>query len=194
MKLIFVMVITVLGLPQGNTARNRNRGFDCPSGWYRILESCIWFSHEKKNFDRAHEHCGQVNERGRLFEPKNRLQNDLVLTLLKNRQKEKNAWVGITDRIEEGKFRYMSSYMPIFFSKWALSEPSNACGTQHCVNFWFKDDSWDDRQCTNKFHYICEVPLNELKMNAEQLAQKQGLALALFGLGRPPSPDCIDSD
>ena len=88
----------------------------------------------------------------------------------------------------------MSSYMPIFFSKWALTEPNNACGTQNCVNFWFKDDSWDDRQCTNKFHYICEVPLNELKMNAEQLAQKQWLVLASFGLSRPPRPDCIDSD
>ena len=115
MKLIFVMVITVLGLPQGRIARNRNRGFECPSGWYRILESCIWFSHEKKNFDRAHEHCGQVNERGRLFEPKNRLQNDLVLTLLKNRQKDKNAWV-------ESKIQLASVPKTIFKSKVQLEE------------------------------------------------------------------------
>ena len=69
---------------------------------------------------------------------------------------------------------------------------STNCGTQNCVNFWFKDDSWDDRQCTNKFHYICEVPLNELKMNQQWAIDKWWLAIA--GFGRPPSPDCIDSD
>ena len=62
MNLIFVLAVTVLGLTQGKTVRNRNRGFDCPSGWYPILESCIWFSHKKKNFYDAHEHCGQMNE------------------------------------------------------------------------------------------------------------------------------------
>ena len=139
MKLIFVLTITVFGLTQGKKFRlNRNhRGMECPSGWYRIMESCIWLSREKKSFDDAHQHCGQLIEHGRLFEPKNLLQNDLVLTLLDMRQKEAQyAWIGITDRQTEGKFKYVSSGKDAFFTKWAIGEP-NGGEDQNCVNFLF---------------------------------------------------------
>ena len=74
MKLIFVMVvITVLELTQGKIVLSRNRGAVCPSGWYRILDSCIWLSREKKNFDDARDHCATMNlDQGRLFEPTSR--------------------------------------------------------------------------------------------------------------------------
>ena len=169
MKLIFVLTITVLGLTQGKKFRlNRNhRGMECPSGWYRIMESCIWLSREKKSFDDAHQHCGQLIEHGRLFEPKNLLQNDLVLTLLDMRQKEAQyAWIGITDRESEGKFKYVSSGKDAFFTKWAIGEPNGGEGgydkDQDCVNFLFKDRSWDDYDCSSKVHFICERSLNDL--------------------------------
>ena len=170
MKLIFAIVfITILGLTEGNRFQKLIRGQECPSGWHRILESCIWLSREKKSFDDAHEHCGQLIEHGRLFEPKNRLQNDLVVTLVEMRQLEAQyTWIGITDRLTEGKFKYVSSGKDAFFTKWAIGEPNNGKGgffrksDQDCVNFLFKDQSWDDFECSEKLHFICERPLNDL--------------------------------
>ena len=162
MKLIFVMVvITVLELTQGKIVLSRNRGAVCPSGWYRILDSCIWLSREKKNFNDANHHCDQFHH-SRLFEPKSRLQNDLVVTLVENRQNESHAWIGITDRIEEGTFRYLSSGKEVFFTKWTTGEPNNYDEDEDCVNFLFKDRSWNDFGCSNKLHFICEIPLNDL--------------------------------
>ena len=163
MKLILVLAITVLGLTQGRFFKNRHRGPECRSGWYRIMETCIWLSREKKNFDDARDHCATMNlDQGRLFEPTSRLQNDLVVTLLKNRQNESHAWIGITDRIEEGTFRYLSSGKEVFFTKWTTGEPNNFYEDEDCVNFLFKDRSWNDFGCSNKLHFICEIPLNDL--------------------------------
>ena len=69
-------------------------GSSCPSGWHRILDSCIWLSGDQKDFDSAQQQCAQLVHNGRLFEPKNRLQNDLVSTLVKSLQ-PRNAWIGI---------------------------------------------------------------------------------------------------
>ena len=162
MKLILVLAITVLGLTQGRFFKNRHRGPECDSGWYRVMESCIWLSREKKNFDDARDHCATMNlDQGRLFEPTSRLQNDLVVTLLKNRQNESHAWIGITDRLEEGTFRYLSSGKEVFFTKWTIGEPNNNGpgddGSQNCVNIWWdNDESWDDLMCDEEIHYICE--------------------------------------
>ena len=168
MKLIFVLTISVLGLTQGIWAKNQNRNriSSCPSGWYRILDSCIWLSRETKNFDSANRECGRLTRNGRLFEPKSRLQNELVLTLVKHRQQKHKAWVGITDREFEGKFKYVSSGKDAFFTKWAIGEPNGGEGgyeeDQDCVNFLFKDRSWDDYECSSKVHFICERALNDL--------------------------------
>ena len=163
MKLIFVMVvITVLELTQGKIVLSRNRGAVCPSGWYRILDSCIWLSREKKNFAEAGHHCNQFPQ-SRLFEPKSRLQNDLVVTLVEMRQKEDQyAWIGITDLLTEGTFTYLSSGKEVFFTKWTTGEPNNFYEDEDCVNFLFKDRSWNDFGCSNKLHFICEIPLNDL--------------------------------
>ena len=178
MKLIVVLTISVLGLTQGIWAKNQNRNriSSCPSGWYRILDSCIWLSRETKNFDSANRECGRLTRNGRLFEPKSRLQNELVLTLVKHRQQKHKAWVGITDREFEGKFKYVSSGKDVFFTNWATGEPNDHQDGQDCVNFYsiysnFKLENgklelesqsrWDDESCNAKFHFICEKPLNE---------------------------------
>ena len=172
MKLIFVLTISVLGLTQEIRAKNQNRNriSSCPSGWYRILDSCIWLSRKTKNFDSANRECGRLTRNGRLFEPKSQLQNELVLTLVKDRQQKHKAWVGITDREFEGKFKYVSSGKDVFFENWAEGEPNNHLNHQYgqdCVNFWpswmedEKQGQWDDESCNAKLHFICEKPLDE---------------------------------
>ena len=148
-------------------------GSSCPSGWHRILDSCIWLSGDQKDFDSAQQQCAQLVHNGRLFEPKNRLQNDLVSTLVKSLQPS-NAWIGITDRQSEGRFEYLSSGKEASFTGWSPGNPDDYQGRQDCALFWFQwrhngnnvDDSrlgkWDDDDCDSRFHYVCEQPLTGL--------------------------------
>ena len=177
MKFTFALIITVislLGLTQGGrTVRNTvssSSGSSCPSGWHRILDSWIWLSGDQKDFDSAQQQCAQLVHNGRLFEPKNRLQNDLVSTLVKSLQPS-NAWIGITDRQSEGRFEYLSSGKEASFTGWSPGNPDDYQGRQDCALFWFQwrhngnnvDASrlgkWDDDDCDSRFHYVCEQPL-----------------------------------
>ena len=141
----------------------------CPSGWYRILDSCIWLSRDKKDFDSAQKQCAQLVDNGRLFEPKNSLQNDLVSTLIKSLQPS-SALIGLTDRQSEGRFAYLSSGKEPSFSNWAPGEPNDWGSGEDCAHFFFKlmngnnvHDSqwgkWNDVPCNMKWHYVCEKPL-----------------------------------
>ena len=163
----------------GRTVRNTvssSSGSSCPSGWHRILDSCIWLSGDQKDFDSAQQQCAQLVHNGRLFEPKNRLQNDLVLTLVKSLQPS-NWWIGITDRQSEGRWEYLSSGKVTSFSNWAPGQPDDGqrSNTQDCAQFWFQyrrtvtfdEDNvrrglWDDQFCTSRWHYVCEQPLTGL--------------------------------
>ena len=151
-------------------------GSSCPSGWHRILDSCIWLSGDQKDFDSAQQQCAQLVHNGRLFEPKNRLQNDQVLTLVKSLQPS-NWWIGITDRQSEGRWEYLSSGKVTSFSNWAPGQPDDGqrSNTQDCAQFWFQyrrhvtfdEDNvrrglWDDQFCTSRWHYVCEQPLTGL--------------------------------
>ena len=81
----------------------------CPNGWYRILDSCIWLSQEKLNYEDANTRCGELVANGRLFEPMNLLQNNLVKqlaqTLVETSESlnEYHIWVGIDDKLVEGE-------------------------------------------------------------------------------------------
>ena len=147
-------------------AVSSSSGSSCPSGFYRILDSCIKLSRDKQNFDSAQQKCAQLVPNGRLFEPKNRLQNELVKTLVKIQQPS-NAWIGITLNRSKGRFEYSSSGKDASFQDWA---PGNPNQTGDCVIFWFQwpndggnvDDSrrgkWNDENCPKKMNYICEQP------------------------------------
>ena len=154
----------------GRTVRNTvssSSGSSCPSGWHRILDSCIWLSGDQKDFDSAQQQCAQLVHNGRLFEPKNRLQNDQVLTLVKSLQPS-NAWIGITDRQSEGRFEYLSSGKEPSFSNWAQYQPDDDGEKgEDCVLFRLggrraKRGQWNDALCDSRLHYVCEHPLTGL--------------------------------
>ena len=79
---------------------------DCPEDWTRIEDSCYFISDEKLNITQAQDKCQDLAEDGKLFEPKNLRQNDLVYTLLKTTKgisSNDHYFIGINDRNEEGQ-------------------------------------------------------------------------------------------
>jgi len=67
------------------------------------------------------------------------------------------VWIGATDQGHEGTFRWANGNTA---SKewWAPKEPNNCCGGQNCaVSNHGKPGQWDDRKCSQKLPFVCQV-------------------------------------
>ena len=145
----------------------------CPNQWYRILDSCIWYSNEQLNFHDANQRCNQLVSGGRLFEPMTQLQNNLVQQLgedLPDRTEE-HLWIGISDEVNEGEFVYLSSGSNVTFSDFARihagSDEPNGGDRENCVDLIRRgptgyaplksgSGSWNDMYCSRLLYFICE--------------------------------------
>jgi len=55
---------------------------------------------------------------------------------------------GLSDREEEGSFRWLSDMSEPTYSNWQKNEPNNMGGNQHCGQLWQKHGHrWDDESC-----------------------------------------------
>eukprot|EP01084_Bolivina_argentea_P030534 56550_1 len=73
----------------------------------------------------------------------------------------KSCWIGLTDEIEEGKFRWTdgSSYG---YSNWHPNEPNDQ-GGEDCGQIRGGDNMWNDMPCTNYLTFLCnkaDAPTN----------------------------------
>ena len=55
---------------------------------------------------------------GILFEPKDQIRNDEVFKVLQQQKRSDKAWIGISDQINEGTFKYSSNNQNIVFANW----------------------------------------------------------------------------
>ena len=72
---------------------------DCPSEWFRILDSCYWVSPQSFRLtnENATSYCQTELSNSRLFEPRSQMQNTLVrelVTQLDGSHKNTNIWIG----------------------------------------------------------------------------------------------------
>ncbi|XP_053395635.1 low affinity immunoglobulin epsilon Fc receptor-like [Mercenaria mercenaria] len=65
---------------------------------------------------------------------------------------DSSAWIGASNRDEEGKFVWRSSNMPLWYLPWKHIQPNNWGGNQDCLIIW---DS-NDEPCQNSYSFICE--------------------------------------
>ena len=57
-------------------------------------------------------------------------------------------FTGLSDREEEGNFRWLSDMSEPTYSNWQKNEPNNKGGSQHCGQLWQKHEHrWDDERC-----------------------------------------------
>eukprot|EP00093_Oithona_nana_P004610 04610.XXX_243635_242903_1 [CDS] Oithona nana genome sequencing. len=140
----------------------------CPSGWYRVLDSCLLIPEEKLNFVDATSRCRHLAANGRLFEPMSMLHYKMARQLVEKIDEEYiDVWMGITDIQVDGEFLYLSSDLAIAFNDWGVKgdriEP-NGGTNENCVQFhenwnFFDSGSWNDDSCSKEKYFMCEIPL-----------------------------------
>ncbi|XP_068924505.1 mannose-binding protein C-like [Petaurus breviceps papuanus] len=104
----------------------------------------------KATFDRVKVLCEQFE--AAIATPKNEEENKAIQDLAKGTP----AFLGITDKVKEGQFAYMTGER-VTFTKWKRNEPNNHGSGEDCV-LLDHDGSWNDIACTTSLLVVCELP------------------------------------
>uniref|UniRef100_UPI0037E952C7 CD209 antigen-like protein C n=1 Tax=Semicossyphus pulcher TaxID=241346 RepID=UPI0037E952C7 len=126
----------------------------CPRGWLMFASSCYYFSSQRRSWDDSLEDC---------------VQRDANLVIIDNRQEQdfltgftEAAWVGMTDREEEGTWIWVDgTVVEKDRLRWALGQPDDAYGGEDCGDIHTMIDfiGLNDYNCSTRNQWICEMPL-----------------------------------
>ncbi|XP_030289425.1 CD209 antigen-like protein E [Sparus aurata] len=123
----------------------------CKDGCTSFNFSFYYISSGKKSWDDSREDC-----RGRGA--------DLVIVNSKEEQMFINSknlvvWIGLTDREEEGTWRWVDGSVLNSTAFWRKGKPNGQHGGgMKCVDtYWYSEErSWSDEYCARQHHWICE--------------------------------------
>ena len=77
-------------------------------GYFKVLGKCYFADKISRNFDNSQAHCKEVFPLGgQLFEPRDLKINEEV-GKAQTKYHGSGAWIGITDRINQGSYKYAS--------------------------------------------------------------------------------------
>ena len=65
-------------------------------------------------------------------------------------------WIGLTDDSLEGKWEWLPSGATPSYTEWAPGQPDNGHNEDCALMSRSKDYHWNDDQCDNNHHFICE--------------------------------------
>uniref|UniRef100_A0A8C8FP31 C-type lectin domain-containing protein n=1 Tax=Oncorhynchus tshawytscha TaxID=74940 RepID=A0A8C8FP31_ONCTS len=130
----------------------------CPEGWQIKLESSWYFlSTETKTWKESREDC---LERGAdLVIINSDLEQEFLLSF------NKRAWIGLTDSVTEGAWKWVDGTPLTTQSYWYSQQPDNGgdnpkYGEEDCVELntetWLPVKAWNDQSCFNNRYWICE--------------------------------------
>ncbi|XP_027713669.1 mannose-binding protein A-like [Vombatus ursinus] len=105
---------------------------------------------EKANFDRVKVLCEQFG--ATIAIPKNGEENKAIQDLAKDTP----AFLGITDKVQEGQFVYITGER-MTYTNWKKNEPNDYGSGEDCV-LLNSDGSWNDISCTTSLLAVCELP------------------------------------
>ncbi len=67
-------------------------------------------------------------------------------------------WIGLDDRTEEAKFRWLGPNAEPTTTSWDRGEPDNAGCNQDCVVIDLEDGMWNDTHCLEHRPFVCRAP------------------------------------
>ncbi|XP_048473823.1 hepatic lectin-like isoform X2 [Rhincodon typus] len=123
----------------------------CSEHWRRFQQKCYYFSSDSKSWTEAQRSCASMDA------------NLLVINkpeeqgFVKKWLQHKDYWIGLTDSIAEGDWRWMDGTDYNSSVKfWKKGEPNDA-SNEDCAEI-YGDGGWNDQSCDASLHWICEKP------------------------------------
>ncbi|XP_031632855.1 uncharacterized protein LOC116346788 isoform X2 [Contarinia nasturtii] len=161
----------------------------CAFGWISVNQFCISAIELMLSWKDAESHCQTLG--GHLASIKSEREQKIIDTLLMNSATFRSNvayWIGASDEIFEGDFRWSNGY-PYTFSNWFPGWPEHngynkqpnddGLSAQDCVELrrYFRIPPaiqakmkivpvtltymWNDRDCNEKNYFLCERPLSD---------------------------------
>ncbi|ELU00970.1 hypothetical protein CAPTEDRAFT_87084, partial [Capitella teleta] len=135
----------------------------CPDGWYKWMNTCYYLSATKDTRSNANNSCHGMHSHLAHIESDD--ENTFLTELLKSKYMT-SAWIGLykpedllvwyncdlSCRRQGWTWPGNASISSKMEPKWAQDEPT---GGMSCVRLE-NTGEWFDKQCSNRYNYICE--------------------------------------
>ncbi|CAL9682123.1 unnamed protein product [Knipowitschia caucasica] len=128
--------------------------YGCPQGWNAYGYSCYWMEETARSWDDAKKFCKDQDSFlvhvGDIYE-----QSHFTVVLS---GKTGFWWIGLRARggVTGGVDYLWDNGLPLTFTHWDRNQPDNEDGTCVAMTSGQVGGFWDDKQCSEKFNFICE--------------------------------------
>ncbi|OWF36635.1 perlucin-like protein [Mizuhopecten yessoensis] len=134
----------------------------CPNGWETFDGSCYFVSDLLEDWPTASTTCGLYHAHLAEIEDTNEenFLKQIVSKYHDGHSHDYDYWLGATDVFVEGDWRWMNSDQRLTYTDWYPDEPNDSnrlgedCMVVHISQHQYH---WDDRRCTEKHNFICEI-------------------------------------
>ncbi|XP_061171068.1 macrophage mannose receptor 1-like [Saccostrea echinata] len=130
----------------------------CQSGWIRFGSSCYLFATDiSYDWVESGHFCTLFG--ASLASIETDIENNFIRQQLLSIAKSVDFWVGGTDILTEGDWKWMTSQKPITYFDWYPGRPNDFHHNVNCLelhhNYKYQ---WNDQDCRVLNHFICEMP------------------------------------
>jgi len=129
---------------------------ECPTGWTLYNNKCFRLFPSKLGWNDAEAFCqgeSQLGFTGHLASVHSTEENDFIIEGFGTR-----TWIGATDVENEGQWKW-SDYTPFDYENWAVGEPNNAGGGEHCGEL-YGNYLWNDDNCDHSKKLLCQLAMS----------------------------------
>ncbi|XP_060562385.1 perlucin-like protein [Ruditapes philippinarum] len=151
MKTVIVLLFVVACLAQGINGKAC-----CSDGWIAYKDHCYHIGYGNRfTFSAARVYCQSL---GAYLVRLDTLDENTFLKGFLKKTNAGNTWMGLTDKIHEGIWRWSDTNRHATFSDWGPGEPNNFGNrNEDCVLFYVgKDYKWNDGLCHDELTPLCE--------------------------------------
>jgi len=132
----------------------------CPDGWRPWKGRCVQYNDARVSWYAADTFCKESGA-----ELLSDFDGDLdtlafIASVSTSYQTSRGTWVGATDFLTEGTFRWVTtntSITAVGTGWWSPGEPNNQHGSEHCLEV-YDTAQVNDNSCSKRNPFICEFP------------------------------------
>lgn len=136
----------------------------CPTDWQLYNGKCYLFSQNKLSWEGSRLKC--LTSQADLVIINDQMEQPFI----RNAKKVGLYWIGLTDKDEEGAWKWVngSKVQPETF--WNCNQPDNSGGIEHCATVGSYEEcgypmDWNDDECEEQHKFICEKEAEDRKID-----------------------------